>query len=91
MNMHTRTRLKYKLAFIVFVWGIILSAIFGYQIHQNNQSRVNQAASESLDNTVKTIFSSIELYQYGLRCGRGAMLTVGENNISQKLFYRYSG
>lgn len=90
MNMYARTLLKYKLAFIVFLCGIFLSATFGYQIHQNNQSRVNHATSESLDNTVKTIFTRIELYQYGLRGARGAVLTVGENNISRALFYRYS-
>lgn len=88
--MHARYFLKYKAAFIVFLSGIFLSAIFGYQIHQNNQSRVEQVTKESLENTVKTIFTRIQLYQYGLRGARGAVLTVGENNINRSLFHRYS-
>lgn len=90
MNMHARTLLNYKLALIVFLCGIFLSAIFAYQIHQNNHHRINHAIGESLDNTIKTIFTRIKLYQYGLRGARGAVLTVGEHNISRALFYRYS-
>jgi PAS domain S-box-containing protein len=81
---------KFRWSLLVFLIGIMLSVLMGYQTHQNNSTRIHETMQESLDQVSDSILTKVKLYQYGLRGARGAVLTAGEQSISRSLFYRYS-
>lgn len=79
-----------KWALTTLLVGLLLSAGLGYQVHINNQDRINNAARESSELAIQSVLSRVELYQYGLRGARGAILAAGEKNTSRSAFHLYS-
>ncbi|WP_262368473.1 CHASE domain-containing protein [Marinomonas sp. IMCC 4694] len=55
-----------------------------------NEKRIADNANETAKSAMADVVSLIELYQYGLRGARGAILTAGEAGISRALFLTYS-
>ncbi|EGM78928.1 PAS domain S-box/PAS domain S-box [Rheinheimera sp. A13L] len=90
MNKQAEALLKYRWSLLVFLVGITLSVLLGYQTQSNNMLRINQAMQGALDLVSEDILTKVKLYQYGLRGARGSVLTAGEHGISRALFYRYS-
>lgn len=90
MNKQAEVLLKYRWSLLVFLVGITLSVLLGYQTQSNNMLRIHQAMQGALDAVSEDILTKVKLYQYGLRGARGSVLTAGEHGISRTLFYRYS-
>ncbi|WP_445425908.1 CHASE domain-containing protein [Alishewanella sp. HL-SH06] len=67
-----------------------MSITLSYKVHQTNQSRIHTAAKASLQQKAQDILTRFQLYQYGLRGARGALITIDEEKISRDLFLRYS-
>lgn len=90
MNKQAEVLLKYRWSLLVFLVGITLSVLLGYQTQSNNMLRIHQAMQGELDLVSEDILTKVKLYQYGLRGARGLVLTAGEHGISRAQFYRYS-
>lgn len=85
-----RLSLRSQWAWMVLAVGLTLTALSSYNLHQQNQTHIRLAVQQALDVTVEATLRRIQLYQYGLRGARGAVLTAGEHDISRALFHRYS-
>ncbi|MBF7141046.1 MULTISPECIES: PAS domain-containing hybrid sensor histidine kinase/response regulator [Pseudomonas] len=89
--MTTRTRSRfYPTALATLVVGLLLSGTGAWLLGQANHARITQAVDDAVQDTVDSIFSRVQLYQYGLRGARGAVLTSGVDAMSVRLFHRYS-
>ncbi|WP_225773897.1 PAS domain S-box protein [Pseudomonas sp. Marseille-Q5115] len=89
--MSTRTRSSfYPTALVTLVIGLLLSATGAWLMGQANQARIDQAVDDIVHDTTEAIFSRVQMYQYGLRGVRGAVLTAGPENLTLSLFRRYS-
>jgi len=81
---------KDKWALLTLVVGLALSLLVTDQISRRNEARIQDAVQEAADQAIHSALTRIQLYQYGLRGARGAVLTAGEHGISRELFRRYS-
>lgn len=89
--MTARTRSNfYPTALATFVAGLSLSAVCAWWSVHNTEARVNRAVDELVQDTVAAVFNRVQLYQYGLRGARGAVLVAGERGLNRELFKRYS-
>ncbi|WP_133010358.1 CHASE domain-containing protein [Marinomonas flavescens] len=77
-------------ALVTLLCGLCITIFVTIQVNTNNQLRINKAVQLASDQTIKTVKERISLYQYGLRGARGAILTAGEDNLSRRIFMRYS-
>ncbi|QSX37679.1 CHASE domain-containing protein [Shewanella sedimentimangrovi] len=90
MKLELTSLLKDKWVLLTLVLGIGLSLLVTEHISRRNEDRIRDAVRESADQAIHSALTRIELYQYGLRGARGAVLTAGEDGISRELFRRYS-
>ncbi len=74
----------------VLVVGLVITFSISRHLHLSNQMDVNEAISKRLDLDVRAIFDRVKIYEFGLRGGRGAVITAGEHGITRSLFERYS-
>ncbi|MGP0174778.1 CHASE domain-containing protein [Pseudomonas sp. NCHU5208] len=70
--------------------GMALTALVTGVLQQSNQQRLQDALSTATERAADVVTKRIELYQYGLRGARGAVLASGENGISREGFINYS-
>lgn len=75
---------------IPFVIGCCISVLIAWQINRINNQHINDALHRTALNLTDQIMKRINLFQYGLRGVRGAVVTAGENTINRELFKRYS-
>jgi CHASE1-domain containing sensor protein len=80
-----RLSLRSQWAWMVLAVGLTLTALSSYNLHQQNQTHIRFAVQKALDVTVEATLRRIQLYQYGLRGARGAVLTAGEHDISRAI------
>ena len=77
-------------AFVVFALGCAVAAFVTYTVsiiqQTENQERFNALA----DRATAQLVRRIQVYEYGLRGSRGAVITVGIDKISRSLFQRYA-
>ncbi|WP_159974057.1 CHASE domain-containing protein [Pseudomonas sp. 8Z] len=59
-------------------------------LQQSNQQRIHSALVNATERAADAVTKRIELYQYGLRGARGAVLASGENGITREGFINYS-
>ncbi|HVK98867.1 MAG TPA: CHASE domain-containing protein, partial [Dongiaceae bacterium] len=85
-----KTRLK------VILWTagalvccLLVAAVTAWQVDHYNRQVADGEVEEAAEDAANAVISRLNLYQYGLRGSRGAVLTAGEN-ISRELFRRYS-
>lgn len=89
--MTTRTRSSfYPAALVTLAIGLVLSGCAAWLMARANEARVGQAVSDIVHDTTDAIFNRVQLYQYGLRGIRGAILSVGEDALTQAVFHRYA-
>ena len=69
---------------------VCLSGLVALQIDRNNHRVIQEAVQQETRRIADEMVERINLYQYGLRGARGAVLTAGETTISRDLFRRYS-
>jgi PAS domain S-box-containing protein len=82
--------LTQRWSILTFVLGMLISVAVGYSVNINNQSFIKQSVHESANAAIESILSRINIYQYGLRGARGAILTMSESKITRQAFKDYS-
>lgn len=75
---------------LTFTAGMAATALVSGVLQQSNQKRVNDALVEATERAADAVTKRIELYQYGLRGVRGAVLASGEKGITREGFRSYS-
>ena len=73
-----------------FAVAMALTALVTGLVHQNNRQHLQHALVDATERAADAVTKRIELYQYGLRGARGAVLASGENGISRERFLSYS-
>jgi PAS domain S-box-containing protein len=75
---------------ITLAVGLALSIVVAQWLQNSNETQAQAALQQATDEKADAVLRRMRLYQYGLRGARGAILTLGENGISRKLFANYS-
>ena len=81
--------IRWSTVFILFV-GLATTLLTAHWLQRANQQKLEEALHEAAEQTADAALARINLYQYGLRGTRGAVLTAGEAGISRQIFLRYS-
>ncbi|WP_423358232.1 PAS domain S-box protein [Pseudomonas citronellolis] len=74
----------------VLALGVLCSALGAALVQRGNEQQARAAVAQEANRLADTVLARIELYQYGLRGARGAVLTAGEAHISREVFHRYA-
>lgn len=75
---------------LTFTAGMAATALVTGVLQQSNQQRIHSALVDATERAAYAVTKRIELYQYGLRGARGAVLASGEHGITRKGFLSYS-
>ncbi|MGO4999577.1 CHASE domain-containing protein [Oceanisphaera sp. W20_SRM_FM3] len=67
-----------------------MSTLLAWQLHQSNEQRVEEAVADAAARANTAVVQRLDLYQYGLRGARGAVLSAGNARLDRELFHRYS-
>lgn len=76
-------------ALVALAAGLLISLLLSAKIGQLNDERLHESLTKQAYDLADQAEERIELYQYGLRGMRGAILTAGED-LSRELVKRYS-
>jgi PAS domain S-box-containing protein len=82
--------LAHKWSLVLLLIGFLLSVLLAVETHRANEGQLETATSTLTNQITDQIQRRIELYQYGLRGARGAILTAGPRNVSRRDFKKYS-
>ncbi|KAA0987336.1 PAS domain S-box protein [Pseudomonas sp. ANT_J12] len=75
---------------ITLVVGLGASILGGWALERTNEQQTQEAIIAATEEAADVVLARLNLYQYGLRGARGALLTAGENGISREVFDRYN-
>lgn len=75
---------------LTFAAGMAATALATSVLQQGNQQRLHNALVNATERAADAVTKRIELYQYGLRGARGAVLANSENGITREGFLSYS-
>ncbi|WP_339427719.1 PAS domain S-box protein [Pseudomonas sp. RA_105y_Pfl1_P41] len=75
---------------LLFILGVLFTAALCLWASQRNQATTHEAMVDATQRALSAIQSQLQLYQYGLRGARGAVLTKGEQTVTREQFKRYS-
>jgi len=75
---------------LTFAAGMATTALAVGLLQQANQRQMHDALANATERAADNVAKRIELYQYGLRGTRGAVLASGENGITRERFLSYS-
>ena len=70
--------------------GLALSILTANWLQNSNERHAQAALQQVTEEKADAVFRRMRLYQYGLRGARGAVVTLGEHDISRQLFSNYS-
>ena len=90
MNWISSENIYNRWVMVTLLIGVLITCVITYNVQRSNEERINQAAYDTSVNLKQEVASRIELYQYGLRGARGAVLTAGENTVTRNIFEQYS-
>lgn len=90
MNWISSENIHNRWVMLTLLVGVLITCFVTYNVQHSNEERIKQAAYDTSVNLKQEVASRIELYQYGLRGARGAVLTAGENTITRDIFEQYS-
>ncbi|MAC99076.1 hybrid sensor histidine kinase/response regulator [Pseudomonas abyssi] len=79
-----------RTALVVLAAGLACTLLASWLLERANTRHVDDALSAATERAAKAVTTRIELYQYGLRGARGAILTGGEWGISREQFINYA-
>ncbi|WP_338522676.1 PAS domain S-box protein [Pseudomonas batumici] len=69
----------------------LVATIVGCLILQNiNEQRIREALGTAAERAMDSVVSRLQLYQFGLRGTRGAIITAGVENMTRETFHRFS-
>ena len=77
-------------AAITFVVGLVASTVGAWFLERVNAERAQEAIIAATEQAADLVLTRLNLYQYGLRGARGAVVTAGEYGITRELFDRYN-
>lgn len=72
-----------------FVIGVFFTLLIAQNIQRENSAALNLLAKNQTITLANEIETSIELFQYGLRGGRGHILSKSETGITRAAFHKY--
>lgn len=75
---------------LVLLIGLLLSLLGTLLLHYSNDKQVQASITAATEHVADTVKARLDLYQYGLRGVRGAILTAGEHAFDNEDFVRYS-
>ncbi|MFT3931707.1 MAG: CHASE domain-containing protein [Spongiibacteraceae bacterium] len=70
--------------------GVCVSVLIAYLHYRNNQQYLQRSVADEAAKVADAIERRVELYQYGLRGARGAILTAIGPGLTRKSFRNYS-
>ncbi|KAA0995326.1 PAS domain S-box protein [Pseudomonas sp. ANT_J12] len=87
-----------KHKFFALSWGVVItlavgagaSILGGWILDRVNQQQAQEAIVAATDEAADLVLTRLNLYQYGLRGARGAVLTAGEHGVSREIFDQYN-
>lgn len=87
-----------KHKFFALSWGVVItlavglgaSILGGWLLDRINQQQAQEAIVAATDEAADLVLTRLNLYQYGLRGARGAVLTAGEHGVSREIFDQYN-
>lgn len=79
-------------------WGVAItlavggaaSILCGWALARINEQQIQEAIVAATEDAADLVLARLNLYQYGLRGARGALLTAGELGISREVFDHYN-
>ncbi|WP_415760791.1 PAS domain S-box protein [Pseudomonas sp. LT1P18] len=74
---------------ITLAVGLGASVLGGWTLERINEQQAQEAIAAATEGAAELVLTRLNLYQYGLRGARGAVLTAGEYGISREVFRRY--
>ena len=75
---------------MILAFGLLATVVGCLILHNSNQQRTREALGDAVESTVESVMTRLQLYQYGLRSTRGAIIAAGENGMTREIFHRYS-
>lgn len=75
---------------LTFVTGIAITTLLTGWVQHSNEKQAQEALINATERVADVVTKRVELYQYGLRGARGAVLAGGANGITRKHFLSYS-
>lgn len=86
-----------KHRFFALSWGVAITLAAGlgasilgaWILERVNEQQAQEAVAAATEEAAELVLTRLNLYQYGLRGVRGAVLTAGEHGISREVFYQY--
>jgi len=79
-----------RAALLVLAAGLACTLLACGWVARDNAREVEQALHSATDQAATVVTKRIELYQYGLRGARGALLTGGEHSMTREQFANYA-
>ena len=79
-----------RAALLVLATGLACTLLACWWLARDNSRELEQALRTATEQAATAVTKRIELYQYGLRGARGAILTGGEHTISRRQFAHYA-
>lgn len=73
-----------------FLMGATISGVLALHQTESNRRSAQKAFETQAEDIVERLQQRIQLYEYGLRGARAAVVTAGETGINNKLFRQYS-
>ena len=95
MNFGIFSMIKDRLAsvrpFVLFIFFItsLLSFLLAWQVERSNTEKLETAVANKISTMTQQVVNHFQLYQYGIRGTRGAIIS-SEENINRATFRRYS-
>jgi len=75
---------------MILALGLVATVVGCLILHNNNEQRTREALEAEAESAVQSVLTRLQLYQYGLRGTRGAMITAGVDGMTREIFHRYS-
>ena len=83
--------------FFALSWGVAITLAAGlgasilgaWILERVNEQQAQEAVAAATEEAAELVLTRLNLYQYGLRGVRGAVLTAGEHGISREVFDQY--
>lgn len=70
--------------------GLVLAAMVGFHLHKANQSEKIARFEALTKRVISSLTTQLNIYEYGLRGARGAVIAAGSEDITWEKFHRYS-
>ncbi|MPQ70145.1 PAS domain S-box protein [Pseudomonas sp. MWU12-2323] len=75
---------------MILALGLVATVVGCLILHNSNEQRTREALDAEAESAVQSVLTRLQLYQYGLRGTRGAMITAGVDGMTREIFHRYS-